>query len=150
MTQLTQTQRRNPTLALAGVAIAASMLGGIVGGVAGTRVQAFVEGAAIQQAQVAAARQAQAAANDAEWQRDKQARQDLAVLKSTQEWEARQRQMYPVTISAHDQAVLKAAQEWEARQRQMYPVSTSTPNQDVLRAAQERVERYRQTHPTPK
>ena len=170
MTQLTQTQPRNPALALAGLAIAASMLGGIVGGIAGTRVQALVEANAIQQAQ---ARQALAAANDAEWQRDKQARQDLAVLKSAQdwearyrqmypitysaryqavlkaaqEWEARQRQMYPITLSVHDQAVLKAAQEWEARQRQMYPISTTAGAPDVLRAAQDRAEQYRQSHP---
>ncbi len=26
-------------------------------------------------------------------------------------------------LSAHDQAVLEAAREWEARQRQMYPIS---------------------------
>ena len=46
MTQLSHPQRRNPALALAGVAIAASMLGGIVGGVVGPRVQAMVESAA--------------------------------------------------------------------------------------------------------
>jgi type II secretory pathway pseudopilin PulG len=78
------------------------MLGGIVGGVVGPRVQALVESAAIQRAQAAA---------------------------------------------AHDQAILKSAQEWEARQRQMYPVSTSTSNQDVLKPAQERAERYRHSHP---
>ena len=104
MTQLTQTQRRNPPLALAGLALAAALLGGIVGGVVGPRVQALVEGAAIQRAQADAAH-------------------DQAVLKAAQEWEARQRQMYPITLSAHDQAVLKAAQEWEARQRQMYPIT---------------------------
>jgi hypothetical protein len=144
MTQLTQTQTRNPMLALAGLAIAASMLGGIVGGVAGTRVQALVESAAIQQAQ---ARQALAAASDAEWQRDKQASHDLAVLKAAQEWEARQRQMYPITLSVHDLAVLKAAQEWEARQRQMYPITLSVHDQAVLKAAQEWEARQRQMYP---
>jgi hypothetical protein len=132
MTQLTQTRPRSPALALAGVAIAASMLGGIVGGVVGTRVQALVESAAIQRAQVVAAH-------------------DQAVLESAQEWEARQRQMYPA-ITAHDVAVLKSAQEWEARQRQMYPIqvypiSTTAGAPDVLRAAQDRAEEYRQAHP---
>ncbi|HUP53948.1 MAG TPA: hypothetical protein VM408_00450 [Methylomirabilota bacterium] len=104
MTQLTQTQQRTPIVALAAVAIAASMLGGIVGGLVGPRVQALVESAAIERAQAVAVR-------------------DQAVLKSAQEWEARQRQMYPATLTAHDQAVLKSAQEWEARQRQMYPAT---------------------------
>ncbi len=108
MTQLTQTQRRNPSLAIAGVAIAASLLGGIVGGIAGPRVQSYFEGvAAAQAAEVARA----AAAHD------------QAVLEQAQEWEARQRQMYPATTSAHDQDVLKQAQEWEARYRQMYPIA---------------------------
>jgi hypothetical protein len=130
MTQLTQTQRRNPALALAGVAIAASMLGGIVGGVVGTRVQAIAEGAAAQQAQAAAAKQAKWDAYGAEWQRLNQAQQsrylsthDQAVLKTAQEWEARQRQMYPISTSTQYPDVLKAAQDWEARQRQMYPIS---------------------------
>jgi hypothetical protein len=46
---------------------------------------------------------------------------DQGVLKAAQEWEARERQMYPTYVSPQDQAVLKAAQEWEARERQMYP-----------------------------
>ena len=126
MAQLTQTQRRNPALALAGVAIAASMLGGVVG----TRVQAIADGAAAQQAQAAAAEQAKWNAYGAEWQRLNEAQQsrylstrDSAVLKAAQEWEARQRQMYPISTSTRDSVVLKGAQEWEARQRQMYPNS---------------------------
>ena len=106
MTQLSQTQRRNPALALAGVAIAASLLGGIVGGVAGTRVQAMVEGAQAAQAadaaRVAAAEQAKWNAYGAEWERLHRAQANPA-------------------LSTHDQAVLKQAQEWEARYRQMYP-----------------------------
>jgi hypothetical protein len=128
MTQLTQTQRRNPALALAGVAIAASMLGGIVGGVVGTRVQAIAEGAAAQQAQAAAAH-------------------DQAVVKSAQEWEARQRQMYPISTSTQYRDVLKAAQDWEARQRQMYPTVTSAHDLAVLKAAQEWEARQRQMYP---
>jgi len=31
--------------------------------------------------------------------------------------------MYPISTSTRDSDVLKAAQEWEARQRQMYPAS---------------------------
>ena len=105
MAQLTQTQRRNPTLALAGVAIAASMLGAVVGGVVvGTRVQAIADGAAAQQAQAAAAEQAKWNAYGAEWQRLNEAQQSRY-------------------LSTRDSAVLKAAQEWEARQRQMYPNS---------------------------
>jgi hypothetical protein len=157
MTQLTQTRPRSPALALAGVAIAASMLGGIVGGVVGTRVQALVESAAIQRAQVVAAHDQAVLESAQEWEaRQRQmypaiTAHDVAVLKSAQEWEARQRQMYPA-ITAHDVAVLKSAQEWEARQRQMYPIqvypiSTTAGAPDVLRAAQDRAEEYRQAHP---
>ena len=132
MTQLSQTQPRNPALAIAGLAVAASLLGGIVGGIAGPRVQSYFEAvAAAQAAEVARA----AAAHD------------QAVLAGAQEWEARQRQMYPITPTARDQAVLKQAQEWEARYRQMYPSSASTPYQDVLKQAQEWEARYRQMYP---
>jgi hypothetical protein len=131
MTQISQAQRRSPALAIAGVAIAASMLGGIVGGIVGPRVQAMVQDAANAQAAAAAlataAEQAKWDAYGAEWLRLNQAQQsryltthDQAVLKAAQDWEARYRQMYP-NGSAQDQAVLKAAQDWEARYRQMYP-----------------------------
>ena len=39
------------------------------------------------------------------------------------EWERLHREQRGRYLSPHDQAVLKAAQEWEARQRQMYPIS---------------------------
>jgi hypothetical protein len=128
MTQLTQTRPNDRNLMLATVALAASLLGGTVGGVVVPRVEAIVQSAIdAQAARAAAAEQAKWDAYGAEWLRLNQAQQsrypsthDQAVLKAAQEWEARQRQMYP-TSSTHDDAVLKAAQEWEARYRQMYP-----------------------------
>ena len=104
MTELTQTQRRSPSTALIGVALAASMLGGIVGGLVGTGVQTLAERAAADQARAAAAEQAKWDAYGAEWER----------------LNREQRSRY---LSPRDQAVLEAAQEWEARQRQMYPIS---------------------------
>jgi len=115
---------------LASVALAASLLGGIVGGVVVPRVESIVQSTIdANAARAAAAEQAKWDAYGADWLRLNQATQsryptvhDQAVLKAAQDWEARYRQMYPTTISAHDQAVLKAAQEWEARYRQMYPI----------------------------
>lgn len=104
MTQLTQTQRRNPSTLLIAVALAASMLGGIVGALVGTSVQTLAERATADQIRAAAAEQAKWDAYGAEWER----------------LHREQRGRY---LSTHDQAVLEAAQEWEARQRQMYPIS---------------------------
>ena len=131
MTQLTQTRPNDRGLMLAGVALAASLLGGIVGGVVVPRVESIVQSNIdANAARVAAAEQAKWDAYGADWLRLDQATQsryptvhDQAVLKAAQDWEARYRQMYPTTISAHDQAVLKAAQDWEARYRQMYPTT---------------------------
>jgi len=130
MTQLTQTRPNHRGLMLASVALAASLLGGIVGGVVVPRVESIVQSTIdANAARAAAAEQAKWDAYGADWLRLNQATQsryptvhDQAVLKAAQDWEARYRQMYPTTISAHDQAVLKAAQEWEARYRQMYPI----------------------------
>ena len=104
MTQLTNTQRRSPSTALIGVALAASMFGGIVGGLVGTGVQTLAERIAADQARDAAAEQAKWNAYGKEWER----------------LHREQRSRY---LSPHDQAVLEQAQEWEARQRQMYPIS---------------------------
>ena len=104
MTQLTQVQRKNPSTALIGVALAASLLGGIVGGLVGTSVQTLVERAAADEARAAAAYQAKWDAYGAEWER----------------LHREQRSRY---LSPHDQAVLEAAREWEARQREIYPIS---------------------------
>jgi hypothetical protein len=104
MTQLTQTKRTSPSALLVAVALAASMLGGIVGGVAGTGVQTLVNRVTAEQARAAAAEQAKWDAYGAEWER----------------LHREQRSRY---LSPHDQAVLEGAQEWEARQRQMYPIS---------------------------
>jgi hypothetical protein len=104
MTELTQTQRRNPSTVLIGVALAASMLGGIVGGLIGTGVQSLVERVTAEQARAAAAEQAKWDVYGAEWER----------------LHREQRSRY---LSPRDQAVLEAAREWEARQRQMYPIS---------------------------
>ena len=103
VTELTQTQRRNPSNLLIGVALAAAMVGGIVGGLVGTNVQTLVERATAEQIRAAAAEQAKWDAYGAEWER----------------LHREQRGRY---LSPHDQAILKAAQEWEARQRQMYPI----------------------------
>ena len=104
MTELTQTQRRSPSTLLIAVALAASMLGGIVGGLVGTGVQTLVERATADQIRAAAAEQAKWDAYGVAWER----------------LHREQRSRY---LSAQDQAVLQAAQEWEARQRQMYPIS---------------------------
>ena len=104
MTELTQTQRSNPSSLLIAVALAAAMLGGIVGGLVGTGAQSLVERAAADQARAAAAEQAKWDAYGTEWER----------------LHREQRSRY---LSPRDQAVMQAAQEWEARQRQMYPIS---------------------------
>jgi hypothetical protein len=104
MTELTQTQPRSPSTMLVGVALAASMLGGIVGGLVGTGVQTLVERAAADQARAVAAEQAKWDAYGKDWER----------------LHREQRSRY---LSPRDQAVLEAAREWEARQRQMYPIS---------------------------
>ena len=129
MTQLTQTRPNDRGLMLASVALAASLLGGIVGGVFVPRIESIVQSTIdANAARAAAIEQAKWDAYGADWLRLNQATQsryptvhDQAVLKAAQDWEARYRQMYPITLSAHDQAVLRAAQEWEARYRQMYP-----------------------------
>ena len=104
MTELTHAQQRKPSNLLIGVALAASMVGGIVGGLVGTGVQTLVERVAADQARTAAAEQAKWDAYGAEWER----------------LHREQRSRY---LSPRDQAVLEAAREWEARQRQMYPLS---------------------------
>ena len=71
MTQLTQTQRRSPATMIAGVAIAAAVLGGLVG----TRVEGIVQGLGQDGPTISA--------------------HDQAVLKAAQEWEVRYRQIYP-------------------------------------------------------
>jgi hypothetical protein len=71
MTSITQTQTKSPAVLIAGVALAAAVVGGIVG----TSVQTILDGAAPQSPALSA--------------------HDLAVLKSAQEWEARYREMYP-------------------------------------------------------
>jgi hypothetical protein len=131
MTQLTQTRPNDRGLMLAGVALAASLLGGIVGGVVVPRAESIVQSNIdANAARAATVEQAKWDTYGADWLRLNQATQsryptahDQAVLKAAQDWEARSRQMYPTTISAHDQAVLKAAQDWEARYRQMYPTA---------------------------
>src|SRR5688572_14750800 len=104
VTELTQAQRKNPSTPLIGAALAVSLLGGIVGGLVGTGVQTFVERVAADQARAAAAEQAKWDAYGAEWER----------------LHREQRSRY---LSPRDQAVLEAAREWEARQREMYPIS---------------------------
>ncbi len=131
MAQLTQTRPNDRGLILAGVALAASLLGGIVGGVVVPRVESIVQSNIdANAASAAAAEQAKWDAYGADWLRLNQAQQsryqavhDRAVLKTAQDWEARYRQMYPTSTSAQDQAVLKASQDWEARYRQMYPTA---------------------------
>jgi uncharacterized membrane protein len=71
MTQLTQTQIRYPARTVAGIALAAVVLGGIVGG----GVQALTHASSDGIPAVSA--------------------RDQAVLKAAQEWEARYRQIYP-------------------------------------------------------
>jgi len=71
MTAITQTQRKSPAALIAGVAVAAALVGGIVG----TSVQTILDGTGPQAPALSA--------------------HDLAVLKAAQEWEARYREMYP-------------------------------------------------------
>jgi hypothetical protein len=105
MTQITQTRPNDRSLMLAGVALAASLLGGIVGGVVVPRVESIVQSNIdANAARAAAVEPATWDAFGADWLRLNQATQSR----------------YP---TAHDQAVLKAAQDWEARYRQMYPTA---------------------------
>jgi uncharacterized membrane protein len=71
MTQLTQTQIRYPARTVAGIALAAVVLGGIVAGGVQALTQASSDGIPAVSAR------------------------DQAVLKAAQEWEARYRQIYP-------------------------------------------------------
>ena len=73
MTQLTQTQARYPSRTIAGVALAAAVLGGIVGGGVQALTHASSGGVPVVSAH------------------------DQAVLKAAQEWETRYRQMYPTS-----------------------------------------------------
>ena len=103
MTQITQTRPNDRGLMLAGVALAASLLCGIVGGVVIPRVESIVQSNIDANASRAAAvEQAKWDAYGADW------------LRLNQPTQSR----YP---TAQDQVVLKAAQDWEARYRQMYP-----------------------------
>jgi cell division protein FtsN len=97
MTQLVQTQRRNPALTLASVAVAAALFVGVVG----IGAQAIVQ----EDAKAKAAYQAKWAAYGAAW-----------------EWRYRA-QRGAGYVSPHDKVVLKAAKEWEIRYRAMYPNS---------------------------
>ncbi len=99
MTELSQTQRKNPSFTIAGVAFAALLLGGIVG----NRVEAVVQGAAADAARAAAVEEAKWDAYGAAWQRRYSQQNGFET--------------------SHDRAVLLAAQEWEARYRQMYPAT---------------------------
>jgi hypothetical protein len=110
MTQIAQTPPQSavlfPARAVAGIALAAALVGGILGGA----LQALNHPAPAAGARTISAR-------------------DQVVLQAAQDWEARYRQMYPTsvsggaTVSPRDQVVLQAAQDWEARYRQMYPSS---------------------------
>ena len=97
MTQLTQTQRRNPALTFAGVAVAAALLVGVVG--------AGVQAIAQHEAAAKAAYEAKWAAYGADWERRYRAQRGAGY------------------VSPHDKVVLKAAKEWEVRYRAMYPNS---------------------------
>jgi hypothetical protein len=109
MTQIAQTPAQPailfPARAVAGIALAAALVGGILGGA----LQALSHPAAAGIPTVSA--------------------RDQVVLQGAQDWEARYRQMYPgtltdgATVSTGDPVVLQAAQDWEARYRQMYPSS---------------------------
>ena len=93
----TRTRRRNPALKIAGVAVAAAMLVGVVG----TGVQAIVQNDAVAKA----AYQAKWAAYGATWEQRYRAQRGAGY------------------VSPHDTLVLKAAKEWEIRYRAMYPGS---------------------------
>jgi hypothetical protein len=73
-TQTTRTQPRTLTGKVAGIALAAAVLGGIVVG----GIQALSHGTPANAPSISA--------------------HDLAVLKSAQEWEARYKQMYPGSL----------------------------------------------------
>ena len=71
MTQLTQTQVRYPTRAIAAIALLASLAGGVVGSSLQALSHASAGGAPVVSSH------------------------DQAVLQAAREWEARYRQMYP-------------------------------------------------------
>jgi hypothetical protein len=71
MTQLVQTQLRYPTRTIAGIALLAALLGGLVGGGLQALVRAPSGGAPVVTAR------------------------DQVVLQAAQDWEARYRQQYP-------------------------------------------------------
>jgi hypothetical protein len=97
MAQLTQTQRRNPALTLAGITVAAAVFVGVVG----TGVQVIAQ----HEATAKAAYEAKWAAYGADWERRYRAQRGAGY------------------VSPHDKIVLKAAMEWEVRYRAMYPNS---------------------------
>ena len=82
MTQLVQTRKVNQS-AFAGVALAAALLGGIVGGAVATRIQPLGISGPVAPQSVAAPANAGQAAQDATW------------LEYGRAWEERYRQMYP-------------------------------------------------------
>ena len=97
MAQLTQTQRRNPALTLAGLTIAAALFVGVVG--IGAQVITQSDAAA------KAASQAKWAAYGADWERRYLAERGAGY------------------VSPNVKVVLDAAKEWEVRYRAMYPNS---------------------------
>ena len=103
MTELTQVRRKNTAVTIAGVALAASLLGGIVG----NRVEAFVQ--SVIDAQAANAARA-AAAEQAKWDA------------YSSDWERRYRQQ-STNQAVNAPVVLEAAKAWEVRHRQMYPAA---------------------------
>jgi hypothetical protein len=95
MAQLTQTQKRNPGLTIAGLTVAAALFVGVVG--TGAQVIAHNDAAA------KAASQAKWNAYGAAWERQYQAQRGAGY------------------VSPKVKVVLDAAKEWEARYRAMYP-----------------------------
>ena len=100
------TPLRVPAAAVAGIALAAALIGGILG----SAFQLLNRPAAVGSAPMSA--------------------RDQVVLQAGAEWEARYRQMYPEgggisapSMSARDRVVLQAGAEWETRYREMYPNS---------------------------
>ena len=69
VTELTQTQRKSPSTALIGVALAASMLGGIVGGLVGTACGRWSNVPPPSEVRAAAAEQAKWNPYGAKWER---------------------------------------------------------------------------------
>jgi len=97
MTQLTQTQRRNPALTLAGITVAAALAIGVVG----TGVQVVSQNAAAAKA----AYEAKFTEYGRAWERTYRAQRGAGY------------------VSPHDKVVLDAAKAWEVRYRAMYPNS---------------------------